>query len=183
MSISWLADAGPGISAPLEVDVYAGYKGSLGGDTSYDAGVLTYNYPGTYPAGFVSADTTEVYGALGWKFLTLKYSHVVSSHIFGATTLSGGKTNGSGYLDLSASYELGDGWGVNAHVGHQKVRDRSDASYSDYRVGVSKDLGFGSLGLSYLATNAQGDAGQFYRNAYGRDLGDARFILSFGKTF
>ncbi len=182
-NISWLSDGNAGVSAPLELDVYGGYKGSFGGDYSYDVGVLAYNYPGTYPAGFTDADTTEVYGAIGWKTLSLKYSHSVSSHLFGFTTASGGKTSGSGYLDLSVSHDLGNGWAVNAHVGHQKVKDRRDASYTDYKIGLTKDIGFGSLGLSYLTTNAQGDVGQPYRNAFGRDLGDARLVLSFGKTF
>lgn len=182
-NISWLSDAGPGISAPLELDVYGGYKGSFGGDFSYDVGVLTYNYPGSYPAGFTDPDTTEVYGALGWKFVTFKYSSVVSSHIFGFATPSGGKTRGSGYADLSANYDLGNGWGVNAHVGHQTIKDFSAASYTDWKLGVSKDLGFGTLALSYSSTNAKGGVGEPYRNAFNRDLGDGRAVIAFSKTF
>lgn len=182
-TISWVSDGNAGVSAPLELDLYAGYKGSLGGDYGYDLGVLTYHYPGTYPAAFTKPDTTELYAAVNWKFISLKYSHSVSDHIFGFTNPSGGKTNGSGYLDLSANYDLGGGWGINGHIGHQKIKDRSDASYSDYKLGLTKDVGFGTLGLSYSTTNAHGDAGQPYRNAFGRDLGDARLVLSFGKTF
>lgn len=182
-NISWLSDAGPGISAPLELDVYGGYKNSFaGGDWSYDFGVLTYNYPGTYPAGFTKPDTTELYGQIGWKFVSLKYSSVVSSHIFGFTTPTGGKTNGSGYLDLSLNYDLGNGWGVNAHAGHQKIKDFGDASYSDYKLGVTKDLGFGTVGLYYSDTNAKGNAGEPYRNAFNRDLGKGRAVISFSKT-
>lgn len=182
-SISWLSDSASGISAPLELDLYGGYKNSFaGGDWNYDAGVLTYNYPGRYPNGYVKPDTIEVYGALGWKFISLKYSSVVSSHIFGFTTPSGGNTRGSGYLDLSSSIDLGDGWGINAHAGHQSIKGYSDASYSDYKIGLTKDTGFGSLGLYYSTTHAKGDAGQPYHNAYGRDLGDSRLVVSFTKT-
>ena len=182
-NISWLSDAGPGISAPVELDVYGGYKNSFaGGDWNYDVGVLTYNYPGTYPAGFTKPDTTEVYGSIGWKFVSLKYSSVVSSHIFGFTTPTGGKTDGSGYTDLSANYDLGSGWGVNAHAGHQSIKDFSAASYSDWKLGVTKDLGFGTVGLYYSSTNAKGDVGEPYRNAFNRDLGKGRAVISFSKT-
>ena len=153
-TISWVSDGNASVSAPLELDIYAGYKGSLGGDYGYDLGVLTYHYPGTYPAAFTKPDTTELYAAVNWKFISLKYSHSVSDHIFGFTNPSGGKT-----------------------------KDRSDASYSDFKLGLTKEVGFGTLGLSYSTTNAHGDAGQPYRNAFGRDLGDARLVISFGKTF
>lgn len=181
-NISWLSDLG-GISSSLELDVYGGYKGSFAGDFSYDVGVLTYNYPGTYPSGFTKADTTEVYVGLGWKWLSAKYSYVTSSHIFGWVGPNGEKTRGSGYLELNASYDLGDGWGVNGHVGHQKIKNFADASYTDWKLGVTKDVGFGSIGLAYVDTNAKGDVGQPYRNAYDKDLGKARLLLTFSKTF
>jgi len=181
-NISWLSDMG-GISSSVEIDVYGGYKGSFANDFSYDVGVLTYNYPGSYPAGFVDADTTEVYVGLGWKWLSAKYSHTVSSHIFGWVGTGGEKTRGSGYLELNAAFDLGNGWGASAHVGHQTIKHFGDASYTDYKIGVSKDLGFGSLGVAYVDTNAKGDAGQPYRNAYNKDLGKGRLLVTFGKTF
>ncbi|MDP2134647.1 MAG: TorF family putative porin, partial [Sulfuritalea sp.] len=73
-NISWIGDAVAGASASLEIDVYGGYKGSLGGDFGYDIGVLTYNYPGTgktvTAVQELKQDTTEVFGALSWKWLT-----------------------------------------------------------------------------------------------------------------
>jgi uncharacterized protein (TIGR02001 family) len=181
-NISWLSDLG-GISSSIELDVYGGYKGSLGGDLGYDVGVLTYNYPGTYPSGFVKADTTEVYGGVSWKWLSAKYSHVTSSHIFGWVGTAGEKTRGSGYLELNANYDLGNGLALNAHVGRQKIKHFSDASYTDWKLGVTKDIGFGSLGVAYVDTNAKGGAGQPYHNAFDKDLGKGRLLVTFGKTF
>lgn len=179
-TISWLSDMGGGTSAPLELDVYGGYKNSFAEDWSYDLGVLTYNYPGT---GFaVKPDTTELYGQLGYKWLTAKYSYVVSDHIFGASSTTGGKTNGSGYLDLTATFDLGDGWGVSGHGGHQTIKDNGPASYSDWKIGVTKDLGAGTVGLYYSDTNAKGGPSQFYRDALNRDMGQGRALLSFTKT-
>lgn len=181
-NISWLSDIG-GISSSVELDVYGGYKGNITDDLSFDVGVLTYNYPGTYPAGFVDADTTEVYLGLGWQWLSAKYSHTTSSHIFGWTGTGGEKTRGSGYLELNASYDLGDGWGINGHVGHQRIKHNGDASYTDWKLGVTKELAVGTLGLAYVDTNAKGDVGEPYRNAFNKDLGKGRLLLTFGKTF
>lgn len=182
-NISWISDGLPGASASLELDVYGGYKGTFAEDFSYDVGVLTYNYPGTYPSGATKPDTTEVYLGLGWKWLSAKYSYVTSSHIFGWVGTNGEKTRGSGYLELNAAYDLGDGWGVSGHVGHQKIKNFSDASYTDWKLGVTKDVGFGVVGLAYVDTNAKGDVGEPYRNSFGKDLGKARLLLTFGKTF
>ena len=56
-NISWLSDQPGDISSSIEIDLYGGYKGSFGGDFSYDLGALRYHYPGSYPRGFVDADT------------------------------------------------------------------------------------------------------------------------------
>ncbi|HEY6896551.1 MAG TPA: TorF family putative porin [Rhodocyclaceae bacterium] len=184
-SISWLGDTAAASGAGMEWDIYGGYKNSFaGGDWNYDVGVLTYNYPGHYAAGIPRADTTELYGQIGYKWLTLKYSHVVSSHIFGWTSTTGGKTDGSGYLDLSGSYDLGNGWGVAAHVGHQRIKDRATASYSDWKLGVTKDVGFGVVGLAYTDTNAKDTCskGEDYCLG-GYEAGKGTAVLSFTKTF
>lgn len=184
-SISWLGDTGAASGAGMEWDIYGGYKNTFaGGDWSYDVGVLTYNYPGHYAPGIPRADTTELYGQIGYKWVTLKYSTVVSSHIFGWTTPSGGKTDGSGYLDLSANYDLGNGWGISGHVGHQRIKDRSGASYSDWKLGVTKDIGFGVVGLAYSDTNAKDSCskGEDYCMG-GYETGKGTGILSFTKTF
>lgn len=168
-SISWVSDV-QNRSVPTEIDLYAGYKSTFaGGDWNYDFGLITYNYPGSKntPANFsAKADTVEVYGAIGWKFLTLKYSHTVSSHFVGwyggpAGTDITKNTRGSGYLELNAAYDLGDGWGITGHLGHQKVKNYvavgdTNASYTDWKLGVTKDLGFGVVGLAYSDTNSKG---------------------------
>lgn len=205
-SITWLSDvnAWPGaaaaigagttqaISSGVEIDLYGGFKGNIGkSDWTWDVGLLHYNYPGSFPSALVpkNPNTTEVYGAIGWKFVSLKYSHAVTD-IFGwfhPTTLENSKN--SGYLDLGLNYDLGDGWGVNAHVGHQSIKNFSDASYTDAKIGITKDLGFGVLGVSAISTNARGDCSvtaspfQPYCNAYGKDLGAGRGVVTFTRTF
>lgn len=207
-SISWIGDGVAGASANVEIDVYGGYKGTAG-DLGYDLGVLTYNYPGsgkTLNGAILNQNTTELYGALSWKFLTLKYSHSTTA-LFGWAKNGGvapntalDKTTGSGYLEVNAAYDLGNGWGINGHAGHQKVKGYGDASYSDYKVGATKDLGFGVVGLAYSTTNAKDACGAivaaagtdaanpycFSKQAGSLDTyeaGKGRALLTFTKTF
>ena len=143
-SIQWIKDAGG--DAPLEWDLYGGYKGTAG-PLGYDVGLLHYHYP-RHRLG-VSPNTTEVYGALTWNVLTLKYSHALTN-LFGFAD-----SRHSGYLDLSATFDLGDGWSVVPHVGRQWVRHNSASSYTDYAVTVNKDFGNGLVASAGVqGTNA-----------------------------
>ena len=208
-NVSWIQDGlnVPGAlqttSAGLEIDVYGGYKGTVTGDLGFDVGVLTYNYPGKNktPGGILKQDTQEIYGALSWKWLTVKYSHSLGALFGWAKTPSATanqKTSGSGYLELNAAYDLGSGWGISGHVGHQKVKGYGDASYTDYKIGVTKDLGFGVVGLAASTTNAKDDcaaaaAGAAAQNPYcwgggvagavNYSAGKSTAVLTFNKTF
>lgn len=177
-NISWLSDgsstAAP-ISSSLEVDVYGGYRGSFGGDWSYDAGLYEYAYPGNYPAGFTSAYTTEAYVSLGWKGVSLKYSRTLTN-LFGFPN-----STGSGYVDLSWNLEFSPGWTFNSHVGHQTVANTPGFAYTDWKVGVTKAFAKGySVALGYYDTNA---ARSSYTNAAGHYLGRATGIVTLSKSF
>jgi len=177
-NISWLSDASSDaapISSSLEVDVYAGYRGSFGGGWSYDVGLYEYYYPGTYPTGFTRPYTTEGYASIGFKWLSLKYSHAFTN-LFGFAD-----SKNSNYVDLSYSYEFSPGWTVGAHVGHQKVKHVDGASYSDWKISVGKSFDHGySVSLGYYDTNASRDV---YTNAYGHFVGRATGILTLSKAF
>ncbi len=181
-NVSWLSDGGAGtVSNSIEVDIYGGYKGSVG-DFGYDAGLLQYWYPGKYPAGFTSPDTLEAYLSGSWKTVSLKYSHALTN-LFGFAD-----SKGSGYLDLTGTYELPEGFTLVGHYGYQRVpgttgRARSDCSYGDYKAGVTKEVVGMTVGLSYIGTNAKGNVGQCYRNSFNRDLGKGNVVLSVSKTF
>lgn len=195
-SISWVGDTQGG-SYPTEIDLYAGLKNAIGTtDFGYDVGVISYNYPGSgrNANSFVSPDTIEVYGALSWKFLTVKYSHVVSQNFVGWGTTGNSRTfsKNSGYLELNAAYDLGNGWGVSGHIGAQEVEGNNgatspgavQASYTDWNVGVSKDIGFGVVGVKYSDTNSKGcgDTAAAYCWA-NYSAGKGRGLVSFTKTF
>jgi uncharacterized protein (TIGR02001 family) len=143
-TIKWIKDAGG--DAPAELDLYGGYKFNAG-PVGMDVGVLRYQYPShDLP---VSPNTTEVYvgGTVGPA--TLKYSHAVTN-LFGFTD-----SKNSYYLDASATIDVGNGYSVVPHVGHQKVKNVSPASYTDYSLALLKDFGNGlSASAAVVATDA-----------------------------
>jgi uncharacterized protein (TIGR02001 family) len=180
----WVDDAGPYKGgSDLELDLYGGYKGSVG-DIGYDVGFIHYAYDGDRAdaaPGYVTPETSEVYLGLSWKMLSLKYSHVVSNYFVGWGG-SGVDSKGSHYLELNATQDLGDGWGLLGHIGHQKVEHFSNASYTDWKIGVTKDVGFGVVTLAYSDTNGEGGIGEAYRWD-GEDVAKGVLALSFAKSF
>lgn len=185
-NVSWVRETNLKADNSLEWDFYGGYRGALADDVTFDVGVLTYIYPGKILPGAEDTNSTELYGALGWKFLTVKYSHTVSSYLFGweGSDFDGQKTRGSGYWDVSVNYPLADGWSLQAHVGHQTIKNRSSASYTDWKVGVSKEVGVGVLALAYTGTNAKGSCAQAEDYCWnGKDVGKGRLVATFTKSF
>jgi uncharacterized protein (TIGR02001 family) len=185
-SISWLSDARVASNAGLELDTYAGYKGTASA-ISYDVGFLRYNYPGEYAPGATKGDTNEVYGAATYSIVTAKLSYSLGD-LFGVS-----KAKGSTYLDLSAAYPIGDtGYTLGAHYGKQTYKGSTadaakaggaDPTYADYRLSVTKDLGTGySASLTYSKTNAKTGAGTFY-NILNKDLGKGTAVVALSRTF
>ncbi|MGE8686693.1 MAG: TorF family putative porin [Achromobacter sp.] len=175
-SISWLDDADSRVSAPVEMDVYGGYKGNLARDVPVDLGVLQYYYPGDYPSHFTSPDTTELYAGIGYGPFMFKYS-IALTNLFGFAD-----SKYSQYFDLSGNLDTGV-WGLtlNAHIGRQAVRNVDNGSYVDWKLGLTKDVGQNlSVSLAYLDTNADRAV---YTNSRGRDMGRATGLLSLTKTF
>lgn len=173
------ADLGYKTNSSLEWDVYGGYRGAFG-DIGYDIGLIEYYYPGDKVAGNVSPDTTEAYLSLSWKTITLKYSNAISDYFIGWGTSGVTKTQGSDYLELNASYDLGNGWGVLGHIGHQAVENVSVADYTDWKIGVTKDVGFGTVTLAYTDTDANAAAAYTWD---GKDVSEGVLALSFSKSF
>lgn len=151
-TIQWIKDAGGG-NAPLEWDLYGGVKGEIAKDFSYDVGGLAYVYLNNKlgdVAGAANANTFEIYGALTYGVFTAKYSHAVTN-LFGFVD-----SKNSNYLEAAASFDLGSGWSLAPHVGHQSVKGiASAASYTDYSLTLGKDLGNGvTLSLAAVGTDA-----------------------------
>ena len=162
-SIKWIKDAGG--DADAEVDIYGGYKFNAG-PVGVDVGALRYLYPNASIS--PSPYTTELYAAGTWGPATLKYSHA-TTNLFGFAD-----SKGSGYLDLSANFELPwYGLTLTPHVGHQKVKNNSGFSYTDWALTLGKDFGNGiSASLGYVDTDT--DA---YVGPNGKNLGRGGAVL------
>jgi uncharacterized protein (TIGR02001 family) len=201
-SISWISDAAIANNAGVELDTYFGFKNSFATDFSYDVGFLRYNYPAKYPTPMATvigttqwakADTDEIYGLIGYKWITLKYSQSLGD------TFALPNASGTSYLNLTASYPVPNtSWTLGAHYGKQTYKGSTadaekaagaDPTYSDYSLSVStdlapvsKDLSGYTLGLLYSNTNAKTGAGTYY-NVLGNDLGKGTAVLSISRTF
>src|SRR5688572_5620889 len=163
--------------SPLEMDFYAGYKPTFG-DITGDVGILYYYYPGSNAPGIGKIDNTEIYVGAAWKWLSAKYFHAVSD-FFGAPD-----TDGSNYIDLTASFTFGSGWGLTGHVGRQKVKNVSAADYTDYKIGITKDIRGWVLGAAFVDTDAE-DSAYTFTSGGGKtmNIGDSTIVFSVSKTF
>jgi uncharacterized protein (TIGR02001 family) len=161
-NIQWLRDFNIS-SGRVELDIYGGYKKSFE-DVTLDVGFLRYQYPGSVKEGATNPNTNELYGAVSYKFATLKYSHAISN-AFGTA-----ESKHSTYLDLTAAIPVADTWTLTVHGGQQRIHGPSSegASYADWKLEIAKDLGNGlSAGAGYTGTDADEN---FYKPV------DKRFI-------
>ncbi|MES2205396.1 MAG: TorF family putative porin [Pseudomonadota bacterium] len=185
-------------STSLELDIYGGFKKSLPNDWSYDLGVIHYAYPGTYEnlGAYKKPNTTEVYGAIGYKWINAKYSKAISAYTFGAN-----ESKGASYIDISMNAPILDsGFNVQGHVGRQHYPananqgywgasggNNSDYSYTDYKLGITKEYFGATFGVAwtYANTKATGPDGETtaYNNAFGKNIGGNRIAVSVNKSF
>lgn len=182
--------AGPNPNVSMEWDLYGGYNGKINADTTWSAGLLNFGYPGS-----THLDTLEANASITWKFLQLKYNHALTDFF----SIPGSRN--SHYLEGNINYTLpdrfvptiGKGWTAIAHVGHQWVRGASGstcvlsglsgncADYTDYKLGVTKDVGKGSVvGLAVTHTNANRT---YYTSPSGVDLAKTHVVANITRTF
>lgn len=168
-NVSWIKQFNGATAGDWELDIYGGFKGEITSGLGFDVGVIGYIYPGnnsgavgTPGAGAVTdTNTTEVYGALTYSVVSLKYSHSTGNF------LGFLNSSGSNYLDLSANFDLGSGFTLTPHVGRQVVKGQAGnlGDYTDYSVTLVKDFGNGfSASLAAYGTDANQT---FYANTNG----------------
>ncbi len=178
-NIRWIKDQsgdGESVKGPIEIDLYGGYKFTVAG-IGGDVGVLRYQYQGNTLAqrtGYVNANSTEVYAAATYSVVTFKYSRSVTN-LFGNVD-----STGSQYFDLTANFDLGDGFTLTPHVGRQLIVNGSKYNYTDYSVTVAKDFGKG-LSASLAAVNTNGLASSYTWG--GKNVAKAGAVLGVKYTF
>jgi uncharacterized protein (TIGR02001 family) len=171
-SIKWIKDAGG--KANTEVDYYGGYKFTVG-DVGYDIGFLRYDYSGN--ALKPSANTNELYGAATMGPVTLKYSQS-TGNLFGFAN-----SKGSSYVDLTATFDLGDGYSLVPHIGYQAVKGAGNGiySYTDTALTLGKDLGNGlAASAAIIGTNAKTGS---YVSPAGKQLGKSGLVVGLKYSF
>ena len=223
-SITWISDSYPGagqgghsVSAPVEMDFYAGFKKEfIGEGFATDIGVLQYYYPtsgmpssqsnawvaanpASRQASGTTPNTTELYAAQNFTFGPVTGFGKVS---YAVTTLFGlQQSSGALYPDLTANYDTGFyGITVNAHVGYQYVPNNIvttsaiagagnggtwNASYADWKLGLTKDFGGGLSGTAYYTgTSAQKVGNTYvYSTPNGGNAGRGNAVVALTKTF
>jgi uncharacterized protein (TIGR02001 family) len=191
-TINWVSNTtNNGVKAPIEMDFYGGFKKELiAPGFASDFGVLQYYYNQTgqnYNNALVNPNTTEIYAAQNFTAgpVTgfLKFSYAVTN------TFGNANSTGSYYPDLTMNYDTGIwGVGLNAHVGYQYIAGSPGGvsnsnlySYTDWKIGLTKDFGGGLSGaIAYIDTNAKISG---YPSPQGKNLGGSTGIVSLTKTF
>jgi len=180
-----------------------------------DFGVLQYYYPTTGLGGIQNANwvnanptsrqasgvnpsTTELYAAqnftAGPATGFFKFSYAVSN-LFGIAN-----SKGAFYPDLTANYDTGFyGITLNAHAGYQYVPNNLtisntqspgnagtyNASYADWKLGLTKDFGGGLSGTAYYTgTSAQKVGNNYvYATPNNGNAGRGNAVVALTKTF
>lgn len=176
-TIKWIKDLGS-TAGSYEIDFYGGKRGEVGA-IAYDAGLITYQYPGNKLGnvfGFADANTTEAYVQLGYGPAYIKYNHALTNFVGNVNS------KGSNYIDIGANIDVKDGYVLNLHYGKQDVANNTSYDYSDWKVGVTKDFGVVVAALSAVGTNALNDASTGY-NWGGKYVGKTGAVLTLTKNF
>lgn len=188
-------------SAPVELDLFGGFRWAMSQTWTLDLGAYRYLYPGQFEnqGAYRNPSTTEAYLGLSRTWASLRYARVLSANTFGVN-----HSRGTGYLDFSMNIPLGEhGWSIQAHGGKatylakanldyfrngtQLTGDNALFSYSDFKLGVSKALNGYTISLfgTYANTRSRASDGDVtvYENAMGRNIGRGRVVLTVSKSF
>jgi uncharacterized protein (TIGR02001 family) len=171
-------DFSDGNEAHVEVDVYAGYGGSVG-NFSYDLNFLYYLYPGASDA--LNYDFWEITPQIGYDFgvASVALSVSYSPDFFGGS-------DAAQFYQASVEVPLPKGFTLSGNVGYQAVDDNATFALPDYLtwgVGLGFDLGTlhsklsnFSIGVDYVDTDISAAE-------CGSENCDARAVLNISASF
>jgi uncharacterized protein (TIGR02001 family) len=181
-------------NSSMELDVSLGYGGNLTDALSWDLAAAYYSYPGT--------NVTKPYKYGFWEGLVSVAYDLGMAKVSGLLAYSpdffGGAERGT-YFMLGLDVPLPADFALNAHVGGQWLKEDKETglpqtfvdaqttpayipkNYSEWKVGISKEIAGVGLELAYMDTSLNKDkclafAGQ-------EDLCDSRAVLTISKSF
>ena len=171
-------DFSDGDEAHVEVDVYAGYGGSIG-NFSYDLNFLYYLYPGASDS--LNYDFWEVTPSVSYDFgvASVGFGISYSPDFFGGS-------DDAQFYQGTVEVPLPAGFTVSGNVGYQAIDDNATFALPDYwtwGVGVAFDLGTlhsklenFSIGADYVDTDID-------ETACGSENCDARVVFNISASF
>ena len=189
----------------IEMDFYAGWKKSFG-DIGVDLGTIVYHYPNAEwnpdtgsTAGSHKFDNWEIYAGVSWKWISAKFFYALTDYFglanaqadggywvnkdTGAPLGGRGGSDGTWYLDLTATVPVTKELSVVAHYGMLEVEKYSELDYKDWKLGITYDLNGWILGASYIDTDAPGEWYYTAGSKGNRETGRSTVVLSVTKTF
>lgn len=179
-------------NASLELDIIAGYGGNISDTLTWDITAAYYSYPGS------NVPDPGKYGF--WEILpTLAYD-------FGAAKLTGqlayspnffGTAESGTYFMAALDVPLPADFALNAHIGGQWLDVDKDSGltqtfvnantgyipkdYSEWKVGISKQISGVGLELAYFDTSLNKDKCMAFAGQ--KDLCGSRAVLTVSKNF
>lgn len=147
--------------ARVEVDAYAGKRGTLTGKLNYDVGYTHYFYPGEQ-----TLNSGELYLGLNYEQLDLRVFRGMRRGV------------NQGDLHYAAAYQhpLATRWNLKLGLGYTNPRDASVRGFANYYTGVEYTVATG-LALSLAV------AGATHRHEADDGVRDPRGILELKKTW
>lgn len=155
-----------GDGTDTEIDLYAGFRGALTDNLTFDAGVLQY----TYHSGKSDIDFIDIYAGLSYKALSVKYWY--------SWDVSNTGVPGS-YAEINSALPLPSGLSLNLHGGYSFGEYWAE-KYFDYSIGVSKLIGDFELSIKWVDGS---DLRSARKSPGGVFSSDAKVIFSVATTF
>lgn len=135
-----------------EIDLYGGYRHTLGENRNIDIGLVSYWYPGAHYSGAgrdIRYHTQDL--KLGWNegAVNVYAWYTVSKHWFGFAIDPANNqyvdTGGTTYVEVNWNPEIAPDLVLNLHAGRQNIRHLSQFNYADIKVGLTKTWGSWAL--------------------------------------
>ncbi|MGI9286359.1 MAG: TorF family putative porin [Pseudomonadales bacterium] len=141
-TVDFVADGEPDDGADLELDIAIGFETAIDDRWTVDLMYVQYLFPGANTE--LDYDYGEMLGTVTWQeFLCATIGY--SNDVFGS--------GADGWVyQLGTEVDIFANLKVSTFYGYYDLHTAYDASYSYLEVGVSRELGFLSVGLSYHNT-------------------------------
>ncbi|CAK0747225.1 conserved exported hypothetical protein [Gammaproteobacteria bacterium] len=181
-------------NASLELDLGAGYGGKISDALTWDIGATYYSYPGSNLHGASKYGFWEILPTMVYDFGAAK----VTGQLAYSPDFFGVAKRGT-YAMAALDVPLPADFTLNAHIGQQWLKPedtlassdlataKSNAltyipkSYSEWKLGISKQIAGIGLELAYFDSSLNKDKCQAFQGQ--KDLCGSRAVLTISKAF